>query len=283
MEPVTLSGLLAADEEKVRGGLRADAGVDHSRKQSVERLRDELGKILLRYNAAAAQEPSRQALADGMTAAAGEMLELLMAGVAKREISRRRLRSGAVIALLIAVIFGLTAALLVRENFLVGCALMAAAALSAFASGRLWYGEREVRVHAELDPEIVWRTLRRSLETMDRKSEEFLAQERLRQQEAKEEQTSSTIQALDPETLALIGSLLEAAYAENGEFALRQLRQIQPWLRRRGVETRDYSPESAELFELLPTRKNSATQRPALLYGEKLLMAGRATEHVEGP
>jgi len=43
----------------------------------------------------------------------------------------------------------------------------------------------------------------------------------------------------------------------------------------------DYSPETADLFELLPTKRSSATQRPALVSGETLLLAGRATEHVD--
>ena len=281
MEAVTMSGLLKADEEKLRSELKADALYDKDRKQSAVRLDEAFSKILLRYNAACTDDPMRQALADCQTAAVRDMLALLTAGTAQKEISKRRFRTGALITLLLAVIFGLVAALLIKEYYLVGCALMAAAALSAFLAGRLWYGEREVRVRAGLDPDVVWRTLKKTTETVDRKTAEFLDLSRGWQQEAAEA-TPADGPALDGESLKLVGDLLEALYADNGDYALRQLRQLTPWLRRQGVEVVDYGADSAELFELLPTKKAAATQRPALVADGKLLLVGRATEHIDG-
>ena len=57
-------------------------------------------------------------------------------------------------------------------------------------------------------------------------------------------------------------------------------RKLQPWLSTRGIETRDYSPETAEMFDLLPTRGTPATLRPALVKEGKLAATGRATEKV---
>lgn len=276
-----MSGLLKADEEKLRSELKADALYDKDRKQSAVRLDEAFSKILLRYNAACTDDPMRQALADCQTAAVRDMLALLTAGTAQKEISKRRFRTGALITLLLAVIFGLVAALLIKEYYLVGCALMAAAALSAFLAGRLWYGEREVRVRAGLDPDVVWRTLKKTAETVDRKTAEFLDLSRGWQQEAAEAAPADG-PALDGESLKLVGDLLEALYADNGDYALRQLRQLTPWLRRQGVEVVDYGADSAELFELLPTKKAAATQRPALVADGKLLLVGRATEHIDG-
>ena len=281
MEAVTMSGLLKADEEKLRSELKADALYDKDRKQSAVRLDEAFSKILLRYNAACTDDPMRQALADCQTAAVRDMLALLTAGTAQKEISKRRFRTGALITLLLAVIFGLVAALLIKEYYLVGCALVAAAALSAFLAGRLWYGEREVRVRAGLDPDVVWRTLKKTAETVDRKTAEFLDLSKGWQQEAAEA-VSADGPALDGESLKLVGDLLEALYAENGDYALRQLRQLLPWLRRQGIEVVNYSADSAELFELLPTKKAAATQRPALVSDGKLLLVGRATEHIDG-
>ncbi|MBQ9250048.1 MAG: hypothetical protein IJ179_06745 [Oscillospiraceae bacterium] len=281
MEAVTMSGLLKADEEKLRSELKADALYDKDRKQSAVRLDEAFSKILLRYNAACTDDPMRQALADCQTAAVRDMLALLTAGTAQKEISKRRFRTGALITLLLAVIFGLVAALLIKEYYLVGCALVAAAALCAFLAGRLWYGEREVRVRAGLDPEVVWRTLKKTAETVDRKAAEFLDLSKGWQQEAVEA-VSADGPALDGESLKLVGDLLEALYAENGDYALRQLRQLLPWLRRQGIEVVNYSADSAELFELLPTKKAAATQRPALVSDGKLLLVGRATEHIDG-
>lgn len=280
MDSVNMSSLLQAEEDKIRTELKADSAIDQNRRQSVDRLNEVLDGVLLRYSAANAGAPKRQALADCQAAAVRDMLGLLLAGTARKEIEKRRFRVGGVICLLLAVICGLIAALLIRDYYLPGCILMAAAALFGFLAGRLWYGEREVRVHAELDADVVWKTLKKAVETMDRKSEEYLAQEETWVREQKD--TSSPAYASwNPETLRLLGDLLEALYAENGDYAIRQLKKLLPWLHQQGIEAVDYSPESADLFELLPTKRASATQRPALVSGETLLLAGRATEHVD--
>ena len=280
MDSVNMSSLLLAEEDKIRTELKADSAIDQNRRQSVDRLNEVLDAVLLRYSAANAGAPKRQALADCQAAAVRDMLGLLLAGTARKEIEKRRFRVGGVICLLLAVIFGLISALLIRDYYLPGCILMAAAVLFGFLAGRLWYGEREVRVHAELDADVVWKTLKKAMETMDRKSEEYLAQEETWLREQKD--TSSPASASrDSETLRLLGDLLEALYADNGDYALRQLKKLLPWLRQQGIEAVDYSPETADLFELLPTKRASATQRPALVSGETLLLAGRATEHVD--
>ena len=280
MDSVNMSSLLLAEEDKIRTELKADSAIDQNRRQSVDRLNEVLDSVLLRYSAANANDPKRQAVADCQAAAVRDMLGLLLAGTARKEIEKRRFRVGGVICLLLAVICGLISALLIRDYYLPGCILMAAAVLFGFLAGRLWYGEREVRVHAELDADVVWKTLKKALETMDRKSEEYLAQEETWVREQKD--TASPASASrDPETLRLLGDLLEALYADNGDYALRQLKKLLPWLRQQGIEAVDYSPETADLFELLPTKRSSATQRPALISGETLLLAGRATEHVD--
>ena len=280
MDSVNMSSLLLAEEDKIRTELRADSAIDQNRRQSVNRLNGVLDAVLLRYSAANANDPKRQAVADCQAAAVRDMLGLLLAGTARKEIEKRRFRVGGVICLLLAVICGLISALLIRDYYLPGCILMGAAVLFGFLAGRLWYGEREVRVHAELDADVVWKTLKKTMETMDRKSEEYLAQEETWLRE-RTDTASPASASRDPETLRLLGDLLEALYADNGDYALRQLKKLLPWLRQQGIEAVDYSPETADLFELLPTKRSSATQRPALVSGETLLLAGRATEHVD--
>ena len=280
MDSVNMSSLLLAEEDKIRTELKADSAIDQNRRQSVDRLNEVLDSVLLRYSAANANDPKRQAVADCQAAAVRDMLGLLLAGTARKEIEKRRFRVGGVICLLLAVICGLISALLIRDYYLPGCILMGAAVLFGFLAGRLWYGEREVRVHAELDADVVWKTLKKTMETMDRKSEEYLAQEETWLRE-RTDTASPASASRDPETLRLLGDLLEALYAGNGDYALRQLKKLLPWLRQQGIEAVDYSPETADLFELLPTKRSSATQRPALVSGETLLLAGRATEHVD--
>ena len=280
MESVTMEQLLKAEEEKIRGEIKADTTVDRNREQSVSRLREALGQTLLRYNAANAGDMVRQGLADSLTATAQDSLGYLLTGTAEKEISRRPVRAGAVISLLCAVIACLGGALFfVKEMpLLYDCILMAVSVLLAFLAGRLWYGEREVRVYAGLDADAVWRTLRKTSSTMDRKITSFCEMEEARIQEAQKNAKENGTRKFNDEELQLFGDLLEGLYSDNGEFSLRQIRKIKPYLQHQGIELKEYDVKNAELFEILPSKKGASTLRPALLEGETLLLSGRATE-----
>ena len=279
METVTMEQLLKAEEEKIRGEIRADTTIDQDRTQSVSRLKETLAQVLLRYNAANSGNQTRQAIADSMTAAIQDACGFLLASTAEKEISKRPLRAGAIISLLCSIICCLSSLLLFGQNlsFLFGCILMVLAIFLAFLSGRLWYGEREVQVRTGLDDDTVWKTLRKTSATMDRKIDRLCELEDARIQEARNS-AGETRQKISAEELNLLGDLLEGLYSENGEFSLRQLRKIKPYLQRQGIELEDYAANNAEFFEILPSKKGAATLRPALLEGESLLLAGKATE-----
>ena len=279
METVTMEQLLKAEEEKIRGEIRADITVDQDRTQSVSRLKETLAQVLLRYNAANSGNQTRQAIADSMTAAIQDACGFLLASTAEKEISKRPLRAGAIISLLCSIICCLSSLLLFGQkmSFLIGCILMVLAIFLAFLSGRLWYGEREVKVRTGLDDDTVWKTLRKTSATMDRKIDRLCELEDARIQEARNS-AGETRQKISAEELNLLGDLLEGLYSENGEFSLRQLRKIKPYLQRQGIELEDYTANNAEFFEILPSKKGAATLRPALLEGETLLLAGKATE-----
>ena len=279
METVTMEQLLKAEEEKIRGEIRADTTIDQDRTQSVSRLKETLAQVLLRYNAANSGNQTRQAIADSMTAAIQDACGFLLASTAEKEISKRPLRAGAIISLLCSIICCLSSLLLFGQklSFLFGCILMVLAIFLAFLSGRLWYGEREVKVRTGLDDDTVWKTLRKTSATMDRKIDRLCELEDARIQEARNS-AGETRQKISAEELNLLGDLLEGLYSENGEFSLRQLRKIKPYLQRQGIELEDYAANNAEFFEILPSKKGAATLRPALLEGETLLLAGKATE-----
>ena len=279
METVTMEQLLKAEEEKIRGEIRADTTIDQDRTQSVSRLKETLAQVLLRYNAANSGNQTRQAIADSMTAAIQDACGFLLASTAEKEISKRPLRAGAIISLLCSIICCLSSLLLFGQkmSFLIGCILMVLAIFLAFLSGRLWYGEREVQVRTGLDDDTVWKTLRKTSATMDRKIDRLCELEDARIQEARNS-AGKTSQKISAEELNLLGDLLEGLYSENGEFSLRQLRKIKPYLQRQGIELEDYTANNAEFFEILPSKKGAATLRPALLEGETLLLAGKATE-----
>ena len=280
MDSVSMEGLLKADEERLRGELRADDMIDNNPARSVERLREALGNALLRYNAESVGDRNRQAAADCMTAAADEMLGLLLAGRIKEEKSKKKLRVLGVVMLLLAAVCGLGAALLMEAYRLPSLGLLALAGVFIFISGRTWLEKRESRCTLALDPETVWKTLCRTGETMDRKIDGFCAQAKAWEEEQAAKNAAAAGPA-DPEELQLFADLLEALYSQSGDYSLRQLKKLQPYLRRRGIETVDYGPETAAAFETLPTKNASGTLRPALMAGDKLLLAGRAAEHVD--
>ena len=71
--------------------------------------------------------------------------------------------------------------------------------------------------------------------------------------------------------------LLEALYTANGDYALLKLKRLRPYLKEKGLELVDYSADTAELFELMPSKNAAVTLRPAIVHEKKLLAAGRAT------
>ena len=221
MNAVSISDLLNAEEEQLHRELQADASVDHNRRQSIERLNTAISDLLLRYNASCSDEPSRQALADSVTAPMLDMTELLMAVHARRVIEKRRIRTGAVIALLLSVICALLGALLFNRSAVAGYVLFISCAVCSFVAGRMWYGERKVQIQEDIDTELLMKTLKRAFHTVDRKCSDYLAQEHA-DDRAKTESSS--------EELQLFGELLEGLYSQHGEFALRQLAKLPPFL-----------------------------------------------------
>ena len=274
MEKTSLQTLLQEDEDRLLHTLRANESIEKSRDKSVETLSEELSSLLLRYNAACAPDRMRQALADCLAATARDTLTLLKAGGADKEVSRRENSGWAALLLMFAVAAAAACVLLLESYRLIGIGCAAAALILAFLAGRLWFRERSVTVRPTLDPDALLLGFKRSGETMDRKIDAFCE----RAAEWAPDTKTGGEAPLGEEELRLFGDLLEALYADNGDFALRQLKKLAPCLRSLGLELADYRGDNAELFEILPSRNAGATLRPAILAGDRLLLAGRATE-----
>jgi hypothetical protein len=274
-----MQALLAADEEKVTNTLRANITVDKSRERCVETLRGELGDMILRYNADCSDDVLRQAVADSMASAVRDSMEFLLAGAMETKKGEKKARAGAPLLLILAIAVCAAGIFLLREQMVTeyavyGC--LAAAVLLAFVAGRIWFKDRDVSARLSLDPDAVWYTMKRTAETMDRKLREF--SERAKALEEKNAETEGETPPLTQEELALFGDMLESLYADSGEYALRQVRKVVPYLKERGIELVDYDRNCRELFELFPTKNAAATLRPAILWNNKLLLIGRATE-----
>ncbi|MBR4394714.1 MAG: hypothetical protein IKT07_11950 [Oscillospiraceae bacterium] len=279
METTTMQTLLAADEEKVTNTLRANITVDRSRERCVETLRGELGDMILRYNADCSDDVLRQAVADSMASAVRDSMEFLLAGAMETKKGEKKARAGAPLLLILAIAVCAAGIFLLREQMVkeyVVYACLAAAVLLAFIAGRIWFKDRDVSARLSLDPDAVWYTMKRTAETMDRKLREF--SERAKALEEKNAEAEGETPPLTQEELALFGDMLESLYADSGEYALRQIKKVVPYLKERGIELVDYDRNCRELFELFPTKNAAATMRPAILWNNKLLLIGRATE-----
>lgn len=272
MENTSMHSLLLADEERVVNTLRALERSDRSCEKSIAALNDELGTLLLRYNSSCVGDRARQAAADGMTATARDSLDLLLSADAKLEVDKRRHRSGTAYLLALALILGAAAVFIIAKHPILAYVCLGGALICAFLSGLLWFREGSAHVAQRLDSESIWRTLKKVTETMDMKLEE---QSGLALQ-TDDGGIDGDKAPLDERELELMGELLEALYTDSGEFALRQLKRLRPYLREKGLELVEYGEDTAEYFEVFPSKTGSATLRPALLYGDRLLMTGRA-------
>ncbi len=273
MQTVTMSELLNADEERIRRTLRANRLGEKGREACIAALSEELSSLLLHYNAACASDRRQQAAADAVAASVRDMLALLRCGRAEAGKKTRVIPGYAIALLLGAVLLCAASVFLAPKTPLAGYICVALSVLAAFAAGRLWFKESGGGVESALDADAVWLALQRGVETMDRKLSEFSAQSGEPHNAAATDDT-----ALDPKTIELYGALLEALYSGNGVFALRQLARLPEYLEGQGVTLLAYSPENESLFTCFPSRQASATQRPALLAGERLLLPGKATK-----
>ena len=122
-----------------------------------------------------------------------------------------------------------------------------------------------------VDPEKLYRTLRASCLLIDKILEDLKGQERY----------EKSVEGLEPsdeisqEELLLFSELLEALYLKDGSYALERLDQIRFYLHRKHVELLDYSSETENYFDVMPSL-NKGTIRPAMVSDGKLLKKGLA-------
>jgi hypothetical protein len=276
MENDTMLELLLAREEDIRNTLRANDSLDKSSEACAETLDKALTETLLRYNASRADRRTQQALADGLTATARSAADLVKAGRAEKKAAARQIETWAILLLLVSVILCTAAIMLAQKLPLGSYVCMAVSVLLAYIGGRAWFKKGEVTVRPTVDADSVWQTLRQTVETMDRKLDELSACV-----ESEAEKPAADGGTPNAEEIKLLAGLLEALYAQNGEYALRQLARVPDYMEDQGISLVEYSPETEHYFECFPSRRETATQRPAILLGDKLLLMGKAIKQTE--
>lgn len=124
------------------------------------------------------------------------------------------------------------------------------------------------------DADALVRTLRELCQAVDICSSDLM----LLEKDAGMARLSGTA---DDAMLDLLSALMEAKASGRNDLAMRSLAQAQQYLHMLGVELMDYTPESAQFFDLLPTMGENRTIRPAMMQDGRLLRRGTATVQME--
>ena len=88
-----------------------------------------------------------------------------------------------------------------------------------------------------------------------------------------EEDASAGANGVPGDLLKVIGSLLEAEYSEDGEYALEKIADLRYFLHRHDIGVADRNEENAWCFDEIPSAEKG-TLRPALLYEGRVLVKG---------
>ena len=161
-----------------------------------------------------------------------------------------------------------------------GCALLIAAGWLAGRGRRKKPGKTDTQVRQTflVDPARIWHILQGTLLSADHSLKTAGEHAASAAQEEKEHAAG----ALKKEDLLFFSDLLENAYAqrrrsESNEALTEQVESIRYYLHERGIETEDYSRQSAAWFEQLPSGTEAVTIRPALLKDGVVIMKGVAS------
>ena len=273
-----LTELLEEDKETLLRTLRASGGPD----QAAEAIERELERMLFAFNDAAPSARARESAA-AMVGTLRAALPLLNCGGEVKVWEHRSAEKGVRLGALALILLLLGAACCLATGALMLshdmppllCALPLAGGVLLIVAGLRMAkdkgGRTEQKTAVVTDWDKVWRTLHTAALVMDQTLEETAAAERW---EARRRDAEAP--ALSGAETELMASLLEAAYSGDGEFALEKLAAVRHYLRGKGIETADYSADTARYFDCMPGAK-TATLCPALVQGGEALRRGTAT------
>ncbi len=295
MENNTLSALLAADKESVMNRLSGDRAQD----SALKALESEADRLM--YKAGAGESEGRQGeIIQGMLQVAKSAFALVES-VSEAEIWEKPeqktakpsflspvclICSIAGVACVIAGLVGQSiAGKVLRPGAVLwvaaGCVLLLAGGYAAGKGPKGQDGRKqpgETKQTFLIDPAKVWHILQGVALSADH------SLERIREFEASDRVTDS-MSAQSPipkDDLQFFCDLLENAYARRrrspSDEALReQVESIRYYLHSKGIETEDYSPQSASWFEILPSSGPAVTIRPAMTKDGVVIRRGLAS------
>lgn len=246
-----------------------------------------VNRILLQYNEQAPSEAARKAASVSLTTVRAALPLMDSAGEIRsyeRTLPTRKPtgRSWAALAagagLSAAAAFFLTAAPAAMSP--VGFLLMAGGLAGFFVSG-LYFGkkrgfvpEKEQILEVHPEPEKICHNLTGLLTVVDQQLEDAQFEED-RAREVPGPVTNSNA-AVPEEELQLLSGILESAYGRPDDpDAQTTISNIRFYLHKKGVETVDYTEDTARYFNRIPSLREG-TLRPAVLQGTTVLVKGLA-------
>ncbi len=292
----TLSALLAQDKESVMSRLQGD----RSQEMALKTLETETDRLMIR--AGGPENAGEQAeVVQGMLQVVKSALPLVesVSEVETWEREQKKTSSGrfvitplsalCMIGGIACVIAGLVgqsiAGKVLRPGALIwtviGCVLLMT---GGYLTGR---GKKEkhpkneehqVRQTFLVDPARIWHILQGIALSADHSLEQVIESRSLQEMN---DGTAGT-EVMGKDEMQFFSDLLENAYARSrhapSDTALReQIESIRYYLHTRGIETEDYSTQSAAWFEILPSSGQSVTIRPAMLRDGVVIRRGLAS------
>ena len=128
------------------------------------------------------------------------------------------------------------------------------------------------RVETHVDPNKICISFRNALLAVDQNLEELQSMQRW---EKREEAGKIDGHEVSASELDIFSDLLAASYSKDPEYALEKIDDIKYYLHKQQIEAVDYSEETAQFFDMMPSQR-AGTIRPALVADGKLLRKGMA-------
>lgn len=129
------------------------------------------------------------------------------------------------------------------------------------------------RVENHVDPNKICISFRNALLAVDQNLEEIQSMQRW---EKREEAGKIDGHEVSASELDIFSDLLAASYSKDPEYALEKIDDIKYYLHKQQIEAVDYSEETAQFFDMMPSQR-AGTIRPALVADGKLLRKGMAS------
>ena len=272
---------LEQDKERLKTRLGAAADAE----EAAVICEDELNRILFRYNEQVPSDTMRKAASATLTTIRSALPLMDSSGEIRsyeRTLSSGNNKAGGWAPLAVGIVLAAASAFYMTAVpaalAAVGFALMGGGLVGVFIGGlkfgkkRGFVPEKEQILEVHPDPEKIYHGLSGLLTVVDQHLEDVHFEE-LRDSELLGP-VSGEPAALPEDELQLLAGILESAYARpESPDSQAMISNIRFYLHKKGVETLEYSEETARYFNKIPSSLKG-TLRPAILQNNTVIVKG---------